>query len=128
MIHSVLFVLFVVACDCQSFFLLRFEHMPSPIPHTSKSLLLSLSPSLSVCPLVRPFLVTLNWLFLQPCTISPLFALESPPCCIQFVELSEALWNSCAYHLLFLSSTPQIFPCLHWHFHIPYLTNTVKLL
>ena len=47
-IHSVLFVLFVVACDCQSLFLLRFEHMPSPNPHTSKSLLLSLSPSLSV--------------------------------------------------------------------------------
>ena len=138
MIHSVLFALFVVACYCLPF-LLRFEHMPSHILHTpnlppvsfSISVFLShsLSVFLSLClftclPLGQPFLFNPNWLFLQPCTISPLFALESPPCCIQVVELSEALLNPCAYHLLsFFHTTP--FACFHWRFGIPYLTNRV---
>ena len=141
MIHSVLLVLFVVACYCLPFSLSLKKHaipqtpiLPfclwlhlflSPSVFLFLSLSVFLSFSLSTCPpLGRPFLFTPNWLFLQPCTISPLFALESPPCCIQVVELSEALLNPCAYHLLsFFHTTP--FACFHWRFGIPYLTNRV---
>ena len=68
-------------------FVLNTCHPTSSTPQIS---LLSLSPSLSaflsLClytylPLGRPFLFTPNWLFLQPCTISLLFTLESFSCC-----------------------------------------------